>query len=132
MPLIMKIWPPQAKLQFLVVTITKNPAPRLVAVDTLSRAPTGPCEPLPHTFDLLSDVNVLVASVTTDAASPFFLARLQEATAADTILSNVSKCVLNEWPACERDVALHFRAFFSAYLSLSVAQVCLFTTRVDC
>ena len=132
MPLIMKIWPPQAKLQYLVVTSTKYPGTRLVAADTLSRAPTGPCEPLPHTSDLLSDVDVLVASVTTDAASPSFLACLQEATAADTILSDVSKCVLNEWPARERDVALHLRALFSAHLSLSVAQGCLFTTRVDC
>ena len=102
------------------------PGPRLVVADTLSRAPTGPCNPLPHTCDLLSDVDVLVASVATDHASPAFQTRLQAATAADATLSEVSHNVLHGWPGRERDIAHPLRSFFAARLGLSVADGCVY------
>ena len=102
------------------------PGPRLVVADTLSRAPTGPCDPLPHTSDLLSDVDVLVASVATDHASPAFQTRLQAATAADATLSEVSHNVLHGWPGRERDIAHPLRSFFAARLGLSVADGCVY------
>ena len=102
------------------------PGPKLVVADALSRAPAGPSDPLPHSSDLLSDVDVLVASVAAEYASPTFVVRLREATAADATLSDVSQIILTGWPTQARKVAPHLRPFFCHRASLSVADGCVY------
>eukprot|EP00117_Sycon_ciliatum_P032596 scpid32291/ scgid25245/ Transposon Ty3-G Gag-Pol polyprotein; Gag3-Pol3; Transposon Ty3-1 TYA-TYB polyprotein; Capsid protein; p24; Spacer peptide p3; Nucleocapsid protein p11; Ty3 protease; p16; Spacer peptide J; Reverse transcriptase/ribonuclease H; p55; Integrase p61; Integrase p58 len=117
-------------LQF-SVTATYVPGPRLVVADALSRSPSGAADPQGSMQDLLDDIDIQVASVSAEYASPTFQDRIRAAVAEDPVVSDVAQRTLSGWPERARDVPPALLPFYPARSCLSVANgIVYFNTRI--